>query len=127
MKIAQLKAQEADFQGVAETLRRAEETLPEVGNDWRLSTVLALEEIAKTNTGWIDQLGRRLDQRHPEVSALVEGMCAAYWPRFAQLCDLAKDRWKGAILQGYYFAAQEKSASDSLQESAVRCFALAVQ
>jgi tetratricopeptide (TPR) repeat protein len=128
LEIADLQARDTDFAGAAETVRKAVEMVPELDVDWRLSTVLALRSILDSPERMLqDKQIQKVRESHPNVWHLIERTCKAYWPTFNHLCDVARERWTLAILQGYYFAKQEEIARLVLEETAIKLFAMAVE
>jgi tetratricopeptide (TPR) repeat protein len=127
-ELAALQAQATDFAGAAETIRRATDANPEMDSDWRLSTMLALREIINDPDRMVleEQL-QKLRGSHPAVWHLIERTCIAYWPVFNQLFDIAKNKWTGAILHGYYFVVHEETARPLLEQTAINLFAMAVE
>lgn len=128
LETANLQSQNADYFGVAETLRKAAETVPDIDTDWRLSTVLALRGMMdgpgqKFQDGQI----QKLRESHPGVWHLIDRTCTAHWPVFTQLCIPVREAWTVAIFLAYYVVTQEEIARVVWEETAITKFALAVE
>jgi tetratricopeptide (TPR) repeat protein len=93
--MARLHDEKGDPKAAAGWHRRGEERIPELGDDWKTSLILKLDEISPTAS--IDQTINTYSAHHPDAIRLVSFALERHWSAFTCLDEESKQRWSMGI------------------------------
>ena len=90
-RMARLYQKRGDYQAAAEWLWRERDRNPSLGEDPKISIILALGSIG--TTARIDEALTKIANAHPNEHAITESVLDGYWPAFADLATESKQKW----------------------------------
>lgn len=117
---ARLLARMGKFEEVADSLRAEQERNPNIGEDWRDSTILALGSISPSGASLFYQ-------QKPETAKGIESVISAFWPGFSRLHPKTREYWIFGVYQANFHSNEQQGFSQSQAEAAVAFLAKAVE
>ena len=123
--IAKWYSEQGRYHEAAQFLKTELESLFSPPECWQLSTILALESVARDEEGLAAQARQCLADR-PDIQQIMNGMISDMWPAFRTLSPDSALRWLSAI----YFSFAEYPLKDLKRISlsyAVREYGLVVE
>ena len=93
-ELARIQAQETDYHSAYESLTKELERDPTFGEDWLVSTALALGAVGRSS----EQIATHVESHlrsNPQISASLESLLRVHWPSVDHLTDKAREKWIG--------------------------------
>ena len=91
-ELARIQAQAADFRSAYESLTKESERDPAFGENWLVSTSLALGSVGH-NSEQLDTLAERGLNSNPQLSEGLRSLVNAHWPSVDDLTPDARRKW----------------------------------
>ena len=91
-ELAKFQAQETDFKSAYESLSKEHERDPAFGEDWLVSTLLALGSVGPDSEQIATRGERQLDS-NPQLSKGIKSLLNAHWPSLDALTSEAQVKW----------------------------------
>ncbi len=119
LRTAQLQAQETDYASVTETLREAVDNVPALNEDWRISSLVAVGEIAQGGN-------LSMPEVDPEKREIIVSLLGEYWRPFGKLSTRAQDEW---VIGTYllHLSTSQKAMAKTLALKGLTALAVAVE
>ncbi len=92
-ELARIQAQAADYRSAYESLTKELERDPTFGEDWLVSTALALGGVDSS-----EQIATRVEnylRSNPQRAEALESLLRTHWPSVGHLTDKARKKWIG--------------------------------
>jgi hypothetical protein len=125
-RMAMLFARMGNFEQVADCLRAEQQRNPEVGEDWKDSTILALGSIGSSGMAE-DRIASIFYQMRPELAKGIEGVVSGLWPDFNRLSPEARQYWAFGAYQANFHSEEQQGFWQNKTDAAVASFAKAVE
>jgi tetratricopeptide (TPR) repeat protein len=119
-RIAMLLTRMGRFEQVADSLRAEQERNPNIGEDWRDSTILALGSISPSSASLFYE-------QKPEVARGIDGVICGFWPGFGRLHPRTREYWVFGVYQANFHSEPQQGFSQRQAEVAVTFLAKAVE
>jgi len=113
LRLAELEAQSANYQGVVEYLRKEMDRNPTADADWKVSALLALGSTEETSKS-VDAL-KGMPFWQPACTILEN-----YWPAFSKLGEGAREQWVGGVVLNHLLDLPEKTRLRMAAEACAR-------
>jgi tetratricopeptide (TPR) repeat protein len=93
--MARLHEENGDLKAALGWYRKGEERIPELGDDWKTSLILKLDETSSPAS--IDRTINSYSAGHPVEIHLISFALERHWPAFKRLDEESKQRWSAGI------------------------------
>lgn len=93
LQIAELQAQQSNYDRILQSIRREQDRSPDVDQDWRISSLIALGESHDVSRAIVSALKSDQIVYHATTSLL-----STYWPAFDRLGSEAREEWIAGTL-----------------------------
>ena len=91
-ELAEIQAQAADYRSAYESLTEESERDPAFGEDWFVSTLLALGSVGRDSEQIATRVERHLSS-NPQHSENLKSLLNAHWPSMDTLTPEAQGKW----------------------------------
>ena len=91
-ELAKFQAQATDYRSAYESLTKESERDPAFGEDWLVSTLLALGSVGHNSEQIATLVEKRLNS-NPQLSEGLESLLTAHWPSVDALTPEARRKW----------------------------------
>ena len=91
-ELAKFQAQETEFKSAYESLSKERERDPAFGEDWLVSTLLALGSVGRDSEQIATRVERHLNSK-PQLYEGLKSLVNAHWPSLDDLTPEAQDKW----------------------------------
>ena len=91
-ELAKFQAQATDYRSAYESLSKEHERDPDFGEDWLVSTLLALGSVGRDSEQIATRVERHLSS-NPQLSEGLESLLNAHWPSLDDLTPEAQVKW----------------------------------
>jgi hypothetical protein len=125
-RMAMLFARMGKFGEITECLRAEQQRNPQVGEDWRDSTILALGSISFSGLTE-DRIASLFYQLKPELARGIESVLCSLWTEFKLLNDQTRQLWAYGVHQANFYSEEQQGFAQSRTDAAVAFFAKAVE
>ena len=93
--MARLHEEKGDLKAALSWYRKGEERIPELGDDWKTSLILKLDETSSPAS--IDRTINTYRAGHPVEIQLISFALERHWSEFKRLDEESKQRWSAGI------------------------------
>ena len=125
-RMAMLFARMGKFDKIPECLRAEQQRNPEIGEDWRNSTILALGSVGLSGMTE-DRIASLFYQVKPELARGIESVLCSLWSQFARLSPQGRQYWAFGEYQANFHSEEQQGFWQSKMDAAVASFAKAVE
>ena len=126
-QLADVNAQEGEFEAAYECLRKAAELNPDLEKQTATKIALALGALPRSAGSLASALVERWLKDHPQVSALIDSFQAEMWPTYRRIAEPARKEWRVALLNMHYFPYVEPDQKGVFLEKAAAGFSKALE
>jgi tetratricopeptide (TPR) repeat protein len=125
LRLAFLLTKQVNYSAIPELLRKEMSVDPNIGEEWRVSTILALSEQLKARLSPEEVENAFFKANRKELDGL-RSVIIAFWPNFEHLGQDSQRKWIYGIY-GAYFYGPDSSFHIENQDTAVASFGKAVE
>ncbi len=126
LHLAELFAQEANYEEAYQALRKAVDLKPELEQELPYKVALPLGAIAAEHFD-LDRLTREAIKEHPEIEKLLDFLFPDVWSTYSKLSPEARGPWRFASVQTYYIPSILPASAPQCRQIGAEKFAKAVE